>query len=257
MAKAKKTETQILKMTTGRLTMCLRGSTPLIMNRMSEKTRQGLLLPKGRKTAAEKAAALKHYPLDEYRGSMYTLREKGETFLGMPASAFKRAMAQAAIDVEGMKRTEVGRLSWCIGTEIGIYGVPELLMSVTRSADANKTPDIRTRAILPEWAVTITMAYVQPKLNDTLVANLMAAAGMIVGIGDWRQEKGSGSFGQFELVEPKDADFKRIMKHGGYDAQKAAFDAPEMYDDESKELYMWWHEEAKRRGKLPSAPASQ
>lgn len=232
--------------------MVLLGTTPLIMNCMSEKTRQGLLLPKGRKTAADKAAKLKHDPLSEYRGSMYRARDSKDTLLAMPASCFKKAMAAAALDLEGMKKSEVGRLSWCEGVEVDIFGVPELFMSVVRSADINKTPDIRTRAILPRWACIVTMSFIQPKMNATLISKLMGAAGLIVGVGDWRQQKGSGNYGQFDLVEATNEEFLDITKQGGRKAQTAAFNTPETYDDESAKLYAWWHEEAARRGKLPA-----
>ncbi len=51
-------------------------------------------------------------------------------------------------------------------------------MSVVRSADIGKTPDIRTRAILPAWAARITVTYVTPKLtaNAVLTSSLMRAS---------------------------------------------------------------------------------
>jgi hypothetical protein len=250
MAKAKQDnpgEIEILKLQHGRLVCRIRGITPLIYNRMSAKVRQDLLLPKGRKTTAEKASTLKHNPLVEYQRSMFTLRG-GPTLLGFPAVAFKRALASAAIDMGIAKRTQVDRLVWAVGENIPVWGIPELRMDVVRSADMNKTPDIRTRATLREWACELTLAYTMPIINGTMVTNLLAGAGLIRGIGDFRQEKGAGNFGQFELVDRDDEKWNETVGLCGRDEQQKAFDEPEVYDNESEELYAWWAEEAKRRG---------
>ena len=82
-------------------------------------------------------------------------------------------------------------------------------MSITRSADKNRTPDVRTRAILPEWACKLRIAYTKPILREQAIFNLLAAAGLQSGVGDWRQEKGSGSYGAFKLVNADDPDFLR------------------------------------------------
>ena len=68
------------------------------------------------------------------------------------------------------------------------------------------------------------------------------------GIGDWRTGKGSGTFGQFRIVEKGDAEYKHILKHGGRKAQKAALETPDFYDQESEELFGMMAVEAKRRG---------
>ena len=71
------------------------------------------------------------------------------------------------------------------------------MCSVTRSADINKTPDVRTRAIIPEWCLSATVQFTKPLLKENAIVNLMAAAGLTQGIDDWRQQKGSGNYGAF------------------------------------------------------------
>ncbi len=65
--------TDILKVTTGTFECCILGTSPLILNRMSQKAQRELLMPKGKKTAVEKATTLKHRPVEEFRASAYQL----------------------------------------------------------------------------------------------------------------------------------------------------------------------------------------
>lgn len=81
-----------------------------------------------------------------------------------------------------------------------IYGVPRLYMAGVRSSDMKRTPDIRTRAILPEWACRVSVKYAMPALTHQAVANLLASGGMCSGIGDGRVEKGHLNFGLFRVA---------------------------------------------------------
>ncbi len=239
----------------GVVTCLIKGTSPLIFNRMAEKAKRELLLPKGRKTAADKAQNLKHDPIQEFRSSVYQRDAAigGPTRLILPSPAFKGAMSTAALETPGAKKAQVGRLVWIEGTHVDVYGVPELLMSVVRSADMNRTPDIRTRAILREWACAINVRYAQPTLNRTAIATLLAAAGIIVGVGDFRQEKGKGNYGQFTLVNQDDEGMLRIMKGGGRKEQDEALEAALPYDAESAEMLEWYTAEVARRGRKEAA----
>ena len=246
-AKASDGEISVLEIQQGVVEFCILGTSPLIMNRMSEKAKRELLLPKGRKTTAERAQSLKHNPVEEYRASVYRdASSEAPTRLSFPATGFKGAMMTAALDLPGARKSEIGRLVWTEGYSIGIYGVPRLFMSAVRSADMNRTPDIRTRAILPEWACRVRVRFVRPRLREQTVANLLAAAGITVGVGDFRQEKGKGNFGQFGLVGADDADFARIVAAGGAAAQDAALANPVPHDEESEELLAWFSAEVTR-----------
>ena len=228
------------------LSICIKGETPLIMNRMSEKVRQELILPKGRKTAADKASTMKHNPIEEYRASPYMM-DVGPTAIGLMATSFKRAMGTAALDLPGAKKSQIGRLVFIPDHLISVYGVPRIFCAVTRSADMARTPDVRTRLIVPQWAAILRLRFVSPILNETAIFNLLNAAGMTCGVGDWRQEKGSGSFGAFSLCSYDDTAFQEILSHGR-DEQEAALKEPAPYDDETAELLQWFGVESARRG---------
>jgi hypothetical protein len=232
------------------------GTRPIILNRLSEKARHELLFPQGRKTGAARASSLKHDPIREFRDSPYTLEDDdAPTFLAHMSSAFKGAMMNAALDLPGAKKTQIGRLLWVEGEYTPIYGIPQLHMAVTRSADMNRTPDIRTRCIVPRWAATVTVTYTVPLINERSVINLAQAAGTLSGVGDWRPEKGKGVFGQFTLVDPDDETFQEIVRTGGRAAQMHAMDNPEAYDREARSLLAWFEVEATSSGKLKRLPA--
>lgn len=242
-------EVVIVELNRGEMEFCVLGSSPLILNRMAEKARMELLAPKGRKTAADKAGSLKHDPLAEFRASPYTLADpNAPTFLAVLPTAFKQAMASAALDLPGAKKAQIGRLVSVDWDKSPLWGVPKMFMAVTRSADMAKTPDIRTRCIVPEWACRLRVNFMKPVLREQSVVNLLAAAGELSGIGDWRQQKGSGSYGSFRLVSADNPDFLRITATGGREPQRAAMENPEPYDEETRELYGWFDVEMRRRG---------
>lgn len=252
MAKPKTTETtelQVHTVKTGKVDFYLVGTTPLIYNAMSFKAQQDLLYPKGKKTEADKAENMKHNPIEEYRASVYAHKsDSAVTRLMFPCGGFKKAMSTAALDLPGLRKSQIGRLVWITERDIDIYGVPMLTMNVVRSADMAKTPDVRTRAIVPNWACKISVNFVQPQLNVKNIGNLLASAGVLVGIGDWRQEKGSNNFGQFEVVGTDDLRLRRIIKAGTRVAQDRALANPAFYDLESQRLFEWFNKEVTKRG---------
>lgn len=238
-----------IQVSQGKFRAIVLGDSPLICHAMSGKAWHELLLPKGKKSAAEKAMSLKHDPLDEFRNSMYYSRDKeSPTAIVVKATAFKKAMMGAALDIPGAKKAQIGRLLYVENDEIGIYGIPELMMSITRSADMNKTPDVRTRAVLPAWCAVFTVAFTEPMLKGPVMSKLLAAAGITQGIGDWRVEKGSGNFGRFSLVEEDDPRVRILMESGGREAQQAAINNPMPFDSETEEMMSWFDVEVNRRG---------
>lgn len=232
----------------GKIRVWIKGRTPFIFNRLAAHARRELLFPRGTKSKADREQTLKHDPMVEYRASMgKNVGGKVATRLQFPAPGVKGSMATAALETKGTNKTQIGRLIWVDGYAVDVYGVPEFFMSVVRSADMNKTPDIRTRAILREWCMPVTIQYVKPQLSDKTIMQLLSNGGIIVGVGDFRQEKGKGSFGQYEVAT--EAQCKSIINGGGMKAQDAAIKNPAYFDAESEELFSWFKEEVVNRGK--------
>lgn len=232
------------------LEMTIVGMSPLIMNRLSEKAKRELLLPAAKKNRAEKQSTLKHDPFTEFRSAPYTIRSDGApTLLAMPSTAFKNALRSVAIDLPGSAtKAALGRLTYVEGDYVPIYGIPKLKMDVVRMADMKRTPDVRTRACVVEWAAVIRVVFAVPMLTHDAIMGLMANAGLIQGVGDYRPEKGVGNFGTFAVVPRDDEHANRIMRDGGRAEQVAAMANPELYDDETADLFEWFDGEAQRRG---------
>ena len=234
---------------TGSIECFIVGTTPMIHNAFSAKAREMILDPPKKKNEAERASTVKHDPLCEFRASVY--RHSGDdrpTRLMFPVGAFKRAISDCALDMPGARKAQIGRLVWIEGRDVDVYGIPLLSMMAVRLADMKRTPDIRTRAILPEWCCKLTIRFVEPLVNETVIANLLANAGLIIGIGDFRQQKGAGSYGQFSLVNEDDEEWHRIAESGGRVAQDAALAAAVPYDEEARSLLEYHAESLKRRG---------
>ena len=234
MAAKQENTLEISALKQGRVTLKLIGMTGLYFNAMSAKAKRTLLIGGGKKTAAEKKE-LKHDPEAEYRSSVYRL-PNGPTLLGFPAPGVKAAMATAALETPGVTKSSVNRLIFLPEQKIRVWGRPYLRCDVVRSADMNKTPDIRTRAFLPRWCAEVDIAFVTPTLSVHSIVSLLANAGVVCGIGDFRQEKGKGSFGTFGVAGEDGGTLWDELMAEGREVQEAAMADPEPADDETAEL---------------------
>jgi hypothetical protein len=251
MARTKKpVEVEVINLRQDEVTFCLLGTTPFYCNAFSEKAKNELLLPRGRMTAAQKAHNLKHNPEAEFRASIYRDRSaNGPTRIVMKSTALKGGMATAALDMPtNVAKTQINRLVTVLGETIPIWGIPQLAIDPVIQAGISRAPDMRTRAKLREWATLVHVRFTLPMVTQQTVATLVGAAGMIIGMGDFRQEKGKGSNGLFEVVPEDDQRWQRLVKTAGREAQDEALANPNCFDEEAEELLQWFREELARRG---------
>lgn len=233
----------------GRVKLRMIGQTPMYFNSMGAKAWRDLLVGGGRKTAAQKKE-IKHNPEQEFRDSVYK-KSGGDTYLCFPAAGVKGAMATAALETGGITKTSVQRLIFLPESQIQIWGKPYLKMDIVRSADMNKTPDVRTRAYLPNWCAEVDIKFVTPTLSTMSIVSLLQNAGTIVGIGDFRQEKGRGSYGTFSVAGSEDmGEYQEIwddITQEGRAVQELAMENPECADEQTAELMQFIQEERLRR----------
>lgn len=250
MAKAKKVEVGVpeVGLKLEQVTLFLLGTTPFINHCLPEKARKELLYP-STKTKASRSQKLKHDVLAEYRDSCYVTDDSGApTRIVIPAVSFKRVIESMCLDVPGLTKAGISRNVVAMGNRISIWGVPQLKMDTVRSADMARTPDIRTRAVLPEWACEVSIRFPVPAFNRKTIVDLLCIGGQLRGVGDYRPEKGAGDFGTFMIVEEADKDYRRILKTGGRVAQINALENPELYDEDTRKMYDWFVEEVQKRG---------
>ena len=247
------TTIEIQRIEMGRIRVHLLGTTPMIMHKFSHKAWHELLFPQEEKNKAAKASTLKHDPLQEFRQCCYTNRDASEpTLLHYPAGAFSKAIASAALDIPGAKKAQILRLVSITSTQVNVHGIPMLGMDMVRSGGMDRVPDVRTRAYFPEWTCDLEIEFATSLIGSNQIINLLAAAGVIVGLGDYRPQKG-GQFGKFVVAPPDDPDMARIRRQARA-AQEAALASPSFYRDDDAELFQWFNAEVIRREKkLPSS----
>lgn len=224
------------------------GTTPLFQNRMSAKVKQGLLVGSRKKTKVERLD-IKHDPFREFVESAEVLAT-GPTALGLKVVAVKAAMCNAAIETAGLTKAGTQRLLFMPGDYVPLYGIPLLRMDVTRSADMARTPDVRTRAFLETWGAEIEVRYVTPQLSMNTVATLLCNAGILIGVGDFRQEKGKGAFGSFRVImaDQEDEEWNELVANCGRDAQLEALNNPQPYSEgDTPDLLDFYVGERERR----------
>jgi hypothetical protein len=157
-------------------------------------------------------------------------------------------MMGACLDIpSGSSKSQIGRIVTVEGYTIPVFGDPWLYMANVRSSDMKRTPDIRTRCLIWPWAVRIRVRYVASLLKEQAVTNLLAAGGVMQGVGDGRPEKGKLDFGTYEIADQKDPRFIAASKFGRKE-QKAAMAAARPYDEETAKLLAWFSKEAAERG---------
>lgn len=226
---------------------CIVGTSPLIMHRFSQKAWQELLLPKRKANRAAREQSLKHDPVKEFRGALYLNRDSTRPArFHLPSGMIGKAIAAAAIDMPGAAKATIARLTRVVDVQIDLYGIPNLHMAMVRSSDMARTPDVRTRPIFPQWAAQVGIEYVSSIIDERTISNLLGASGTIVGIGDWRPQKG-GSYGCFRLASEIDPEYQLITTTQGVDAQQRAYDDPIYFDEETTELMDWFNEEVASR----------
>lgn len=248
-------EMQIEMLKQGEATFWIVGQSPLLTNRVSEKAKRELL-GANKKTKAEQRATLKKDPYCEFEDSFERFDDpKAPTLIAFLGSAFKRAITDVAVDIEGAVKAEIGRLTYVVEDKVPVWGVPVIRSAVVRNSDINRTPDIRTIAAIPAWATRISVRFTMPKINIKVLTNLLGNAGNTIGIGDGRPQKGKLAFGRFRVAVESDPELKLIMKHGR-SAQLQAIKARDFFDSDSRELVTWFYDELERRGKSDLSNAS-
>lgn len=190
MAKAKQLELPAMKLKRVRIT--LKGRTPLITNRFSERAIQKLI---GDQTGIASVGREPRNPEQEYEDSMY----RTEDGYGFPTIGFKKAAVNAANDV-GLFKTDMKRAFHVIGPELTLLESDPPFMRTDIATLNGKVAYPVFRAQFDNWSVTVEVIYNAGVISLEQLVNLFRVAGFGVGIGAWRPGR-DGVHGTWDVAQ--------------------------------------------------------
>jgi hypothetical protein len=186
----------------------IEGTAPLIMNKFSEKARQIMEdAQQGRARVREPKN-----PEELFQGSLHRL--PGEDRYGVPATAFKAGIVDAARYFKGSKLTMTA-LKQAIfvkgeGPDMLVEldtGVPKMRTDPVRNATG--VADIRYRGEFDPWACTLEVVFLPTMFDVSSLVALVDAAGM-GGVGEWRPSSKESKSGQYGTYQVPDQDVKVV-----------------------------------------------
>lgn len=187
----------------------IRGTTPLVIHRFSQKVQDGIRETQEAGSVSKKGRARKPRDFqDNYENARY--RAKNGGWDGIPASAFRNALISACRTV-GFKMTIAKMSVFCMpdgfcddGTGLVRITRGEPHCDVRPGRNANGGVDLRARPMWPEgWEATVSLRWDADQFSSSDLVNLLARAGMQVGICEGRPDSkmsaGCG-WGEFEVL---------------------------------------------------------
>jgi hypothetical protein len=180
----------------------IRGTAPLIVHQWSEKAKRQMLdAQQGRKAPKERRD-----PDADYQSSLY----RTESGYGFPVLGFKAATVSAARFFDkSVTMTALRQTVFLQGVPsqnksvllTPIEGSPRMREDMVRLA--GNTASLCYRGEFIDWSATLDITFVTWDLDSIL--SLVDAAGMGVGVGEWRPEK-SGAYGTWTLDETRNVE---------------------------------------------------
>lgn len=210
MAKTQEQVIKIQKPDEKYLVFTIIGDEPLNVHRLGKKLAEEFNLRDANKTIPKKGARDKQA---EFLDSLYYIDKDGKevdtpkkilktTRFGFPASGVKKAMVSAGRNFKGIKMTELKGRFFVMGRFIEIEGKPEreeFWRRIGGKGPGTGTPDIGVRAVFPKWQAKVHIRYLANMISGDSVGNLLAAAGISVGLGENRPEKSGDTFGTWHI----------------------------------------------------------
>lgn len=183
----------LVKSTSLLLGFKLRGITPIIMNRFSDKAIEQILA----KHMGRDTVRTKKVPRDVIEQAIQR-NEAGA--IAMPSTAFRQAMLTGASALKGFAKNKVPlRVGMFVkGASVPIVAsemIPR--MDIVRLSGVAGDPDVRFRPMFPDWSARIVVLFDESVIARDTIIDLVDRAGR-VGIGEWRPER-NGDHGTFEI----------------------------------------------------------
>ena len=208
MTKAKTNEVVTIKAPNIQMaTFNLVGTAPFVMNKFSRKAREEMHANQAAGSQAK--SKKKREPKDFDAAYEQAFHRSEDGWIGIPAPSFRAAMIDACRLV-GFKMTLAKQAVFIVhdgldadeGTPLVKLeaGEPEKYESLVRNATG--VPDIRVRPMWRRWGAQLTVRFDADVFSRNDVANLLARAGLQVGVGEGRpfsKNSAGQGWGTFEL----------------------------------------------------------
>lgn len=189
----------------------VKGDTPLIVHKWSEKAKKEIRDKQMKKATTKKEAK---DPVADFIDTLYWLdgepeektteafekaMENGARF-GFPATGFKQCAIIGAYRLGADIKTTVAKAAIIIPCEyIEIKGKAVTMREdMVKVGGISKVADIRYRAQIEDWVADIPVRYASNVMSLEQVINLFNLGGFACGVGEWRNEK-NGVFGSFHV----------------------------------------------------------
>lgn len=189
---------QLARLERRRVIIPIEGQTPLIPHRWSEKSKRMMLDKQQGKAVAKKSPKS---PEQEADDATYWLPD-GRT--GMPATAFKAAIADAARHFDSVSIVTAKQSIFVVGEGpeqlVAIDGDREMFEATPRNSSG--VADLRYRNRIWPWRADLEIEYISTTLTIESVFALVDAAG-VGGVGDWRPsspKSKSGTYGRWQVT---------------------------------------------------------
>lgn len=202
----------------------IQGESPLYQNRMTEESLDKI---EEKQAKAAKTALPPRDPEREFMAKAHVIgqptlvRESfGKNRFGIPAIAFKKCIATAAMRYNDEKRNHWFGLFQVHGPHRGLVEIkcsePYMARDWGKPSGAGTTLLIY-RPVFESWSVDLPIRYVSSMLTVDKLVNAIHWAGISIGIGSWRTENGGdkGAFRIAQVKEYSESDFKSEMERRG------------------------------------------
>ncbi len=171
----------------------IKGETPLLVNRFSERSIESIEDKQQKKAKAPKSA---REPEREFMDACHRLPDGAFAF---PCAGIKKSLVAAGGRFGDEKMTRLRGALNIMGDLLPIIGPEPTMRTDTIRLQSGVTSIAYRPAFFP-WALHVPVRYNASILEEAQILYLFQLAGFSIGIGAWRPEN-NGSFGQFALDE--------------------------------------------------------
>lgn len=180
------------------LAIRVEGSAPLMLHKFSEKMRKQIEAKQTATDVTKQKRAPKDY-VAEFNAARY--RARSGKWDGIPAGAFRAAMIAACRTLDGLPMTRAKGAFFLIADgHDETDGTPLIKIEGKCAHDTRPVrlesgvADLRNRPRYDDWACNLRIQFDADLLSANDVANLLARAGAMVGVGELRPQ-GPNSYG--------------------------------------------------------------